>query len=201
MTINEQGKNNNKWIWIGLGAAVLFCCCAVLVAGYLFTQIGKRVQEGVKTDPESSSKMAHAIVDYELPSGYKEQMAMNVFAYTFVMIGPEAQGTVSGPVIMLAQFNQAGLDQKQMEQQIRRSFEQQSGQRGMNMKVVEVKKMTIRGEEVEVATYEGTDDNGNAVRELISSFPGKEGTAMLIIMGSAKSWDPDIIDAFIKSIH
>jgi hypothetical protein len=71
----------------------------------------------------------------------------------------------------------------------------------LTMKVVEVKKMTIRGEEVEVTTLEGADDSGFVMRQLVTTFPGKDGTAMLMIMGSAQTWDKEEIDQFIESIH
>lgn len=201
MTTTETSKNTNRRIWIGLGAAALFCLCAIVVAGFLFMQVGRQLQEGIKTDPEAASEAAHAIVDYELPPGYQEQMAMNFLVYSFVMIGPESPGTTTGPLIMLAQFDPMGTSQEQMEQQIRQSFEQQSGRRGMDLKLVKVENLTIRGEEVEVTTYEGTDESGSLIRQLITSFPGKDGTAMLMVMGPAQGWDQDVIDDFITSIH
>lgn len=199
----QANKNNNKWIWIGLGAAALFCLCAIGVAVFLFARVGQQVAKGVKTDPEEASKAAHAIVDYELPAGYQERMSMDFMVYSMVMIGPDSSDSSTDrakPIIMLAQFQAMG-NQQQMEQQLRQSFEQQSGRRGLKLKLVDVKKMTIRGEEVDVATYEGTDDNGFVMRQIITTFPGKDGTAMLMIMGAAQAWDQEEIDTFIKSIH
>ena len=69
------------------------------------------------------------------------------------------------------------------------------------MQVVEVKTMVIRGEEVEVTIFEGTDTNGYVMRQLITSFTGKDGTAMLMIMGSPSTWDENEIDDFIESIR
>lgn len=203
MTINQNqpGTNKNKWVWIGLGAALLFCCGAVLVAGLVFWQAGRKIQEGVKTDPEAAAEAAHKIADYDLPEGYQEQMAMDIMVYSFVMIGPEySSGSANGPVFMLAQF-QSGVNQQQMEEQLRQSFEQQAGNRGLNMSLVSVEDKTIRGEETQVAIYEGSDENGLVMRQLITSFPGKDGTAMLMIMGPAALWDQDMIDAFIESIR
>jgi hypothetical protein len=204
MTINQPGTTNtnkNKWVWIGLGAALLFCCGAVLVAGLVFWQAGKKIQEGIKADPEAAAEAAHKIADYDLPEGYQEQMAMEIMFYSFVMIGPEySSGSATGPVFMLAQFK-AGVNQEQMEEQLRQSFEQQAGNRGLSLSLVKVEDKTIRGEETEVATYEGTDENGLVIRQVITSFPGKDGTAMLMIMGPADLWDQDAIDAFIESIR
>ena len=201
--INEQDtKKKTNWVWIGLGGAAVFCLCAVAVAVFLFYRVGKQVADSTQTDPESAAKAAHKIVDsYELPAGYQERMAMNIMLYSFVMIGPDQESIGRGePFIMLAQF-QAGVDQDQMELQLRQSFEQQAGNRGMDMHLVEVKKATIRGEETEIAIYEGTDQSGDAVRQLITSFPGKGGTAMLMIMGDVNGWDQSAIDDFIESIR
>jgi hypothetical protein len=203
MTATHTSKSNNKWIWIGLGAAALFCLCAVGVAVLLFMRMGQQFREGIKTDPQGASEAANAIADYELPEGYQEQVAMDFFAYSMVVISPESSNSPSPatrPIMMLAQF-QITTNRQQMEEQMRRSFEQQSGRRGLTMKVVEVKKMTIRGEEVDVTIFEGTDDNGFVMRQLITTFPGKDGTAMLMIMGLAQAWDQEEIDKFIESIH
>jgi hypothetical protein len=201
MTTTETGANSNKWIWIGLVAAALFCLCAAAIAGFLLLGIGRQVQQGVKTDPESSSRAAHKIVDgYELPPDYREQMSMDFLIYSFVMIGPDLSARSNAPIIMLAQF-ETGMDQEQAEQQLRRSFEQQSGRRGLNMELVEVKKMMIRGVETDVAIYEGADNNQTAMRQLIAAFPGKGGTAMLIIMGNVQEWNQVVMDDFIKSIR
>ena len=97
---------------------------------------------------------------------------------------------------MLAQFK-AMSNQQQMEQQIRQSFEQQAGRRGLTMKVVDVKKMKICGEDVEVTTYEGTDTNGFSMRQLITTFPGKDGIAMLMVMGAAQNWNTEEINKFV----
>ena len=128
---------------------------------------------------------------------------MNFFVYSMVMIGPDSSSSTSSaakPIIMLAQFQSMG-NQQQMEQQVRQSFEQQAGRRGLTMKVVDVKKMKIRGEDVDVTTYEGTDSNGFTMRQLITTFPGKDGTAMLMVMGTAQNWDEAEINKFVESIH
>jgi len=197
--VNDQGTKKTNWLWIGLGGAALFCLCAVAVMFFVFYRVGKQVADSTQIDPESAAKTAHEIVDsYELPEGYQEQMAMNILTYSFVMFGPERIS--GGPLIMLAQF-EAGVSQEQMEQQLRQSFEQQMGRRGMKMQLVDVKKAVIRGEETEISTYEGVDENGDAVRQVITAFPGKNGTAMLFIMGDMRDWDQGMVDDFIESIR
>lgn len=201
LATTNQPDNKNKWIWIGLGVALLFCCCAALVAVFVFWQAGQKIQESVNADPEAASEAAHQIADYDLPEGYQELMAMDILFYSFVMIGPgHTSGNTAGPVFMLAQF-QAGVDQEQMEEQLRQSFEQQYGNRRMSMTLVKVEEKTIRGAQTQVATYEGTDENGVAIRQVITSFPGKDGTAMLLIMSRVEAWNQDLVDDFIESIR
>ena len=53
----------------------------------------------------------------------------------------------------------------------------------------------------DVAIYEGTDANGSTMRQLLTTFPGKNGTAMLMIMGSPTYWNEEEINQFIESIH
>lgn len=203
MIVPKPDQKNNRWIWIGLGAAALFCLCAVGVAVLLIVRMGQQLREGMKTDPQGASEAAHAIADYELPDGYQERFSMDFLGYSMVMIGPrslDSSAPVEAPLIVLSQFRLASNPQ-QMEEQMRRSLEQQSGRRGLSMRVVEVRQMTIRGEEVDVTTLEGTDQNGLVMRQLIATFPGKKGTAMLMIMGPAEHWDKDVIDRFVESIH
>jgi hypothetical protein len=48
-----------------------------------------------------------------------------------------------------------------------------------------------------VTTFEGTDDNGFVMRQVLTTFPGKDGTALLMIMGPAQTWDKEEIDQLL----
>jgi hypothetical protein len=201
MTIAETKKGNNNKIWIGLGAAVLFCLCAVAFAAVIFIRMGQQVKQGLEASPEEAAKAAHAIADYELPEGYQEDAIMNILTTSMVLISPRVPDPLSpAPTIMLAQFQTMG-NEEQAREQARQSLAQQMGRRNLVMKLVETKPTTIRGEETEVAYYEGTDDNGTAVRQVITTFPGKKGIAMLMITGLSENWNEEEINAFIESIR
>jgi hypothetical protein len=201
MTVTETKKNNNNKIWIGLGAAALFCLCAVACAVVIFIRMGQQVQQGMKADPQAAAEAAHAIADYELPAGYQEEFSMKILTTSMVFMSARDSGSYSlEPSIMLAQFKTLG-NEEQIKQQMRQSFERQMGRRNVVMQLVETKKMTIRGEETEVAYYEGTDANSTALRQVVTTFPGKGGIAMLMITGPSEYWDEETINAFIESIH
>ena len=199
--VNEQAPKKRNWLLIGLGAAALFCLCAVVALVFVFYRVGKTVQDSVQTDPQTVKDAALEIVDaYELPPGYEGKMSMNVMVYSFVMFGPSETVDLRKPFFLLAQF-EAGVSQEQMEQQLRQSIEQQMGQRGIKLELVEVKKAVIRGRETEIAVYEGVDEQGDPVRQEVTTFPGKNGSAMLLVMGDKREWDQKTVDAFIASIQ
>jgi hypothetical protein len=192
-------KNRN--IWIAVGVVSLLCVCAVVASVLVLREAGSRVSQSVKSDPAEIARMGNDIAEYTVPVGYKHQMAMQFLGYTFITISPDRNS--SGMIIMLAQFAQSQqIDQKTLEEQMRQSFEQQSGQRGLNMKVIDVRQVVIRGEEVSVTTSEGTDANsGVSIRQVITVFPGKSGVAIVMIQGVVSAWDDTAVNEFISSIH
>jgi hypothetical protein len=155
----------------------------------------------MKRDPQAAAQTAHAIADYDLPEGYQEEFAMNILTTSMVFISPMESGSYRlKPTIMLSQFRTIGSEE-QIREQMRQSYAQQKGLGNVKMDLVDVKKMNIRGQESEVATYEGSTEDGAAFRQVISTFPGKDGVAMLMITGPTEYWDEEAIDAFIESIH
>ena len=95
MTVTEAKKNNNKKIWIGLGAALLFCLCAVAFAAVIFIRMGQQVQQGLKADPQAAAETAHSIADYELPKGYQEEFSMNILTTSMVFMSSRESGSSS----------------------------------------------------------------------------------------------------------
>ena len=192
----------NKKIWIAFGVVIALCACTALGGYLLLREAGSRFSQAIKTDPAEVGQVGSKIADYTVPAGYVQQMAMSILGYDFVIIAQPNSG--DGMMIMLAGFNNnlsQGYDEKTFQEQMQRSLEQQSGRRGLNMKVVEVKKMTIRGKEVNVTILEGSDDSGVSLRQLIAIFPSKNGMGMVMIQSITDVWDQTVVDQFLQSIH
>lgn len=194
-------NRNTKITLIILGAALIFCLFA---AGGLFLALqaaGNAISQSIKTDPTEAAAVGARIADYDVPEGF-EQGAMSFMGIDMVFIAPAGATTAGNTIIMMMQFPESmALDQKQMEQQMKQSLEQQFGQRGFTVTSVETKTMTIRGQEVTAAISEGTDDTGASFRQMIAAFEGNNGTAMLMIMGSIEEWDQTMVNDFIKSMR
>lgn len=190
----------NKKLWIAFGVVLALCLCVGIGGFFMLRTMGSRVAESLKTDPAEVQQVGAKIADYTVPSGYTQTMAMSILGSDFVFIGPEDGG--NGMLIMMMQFsNSMNSDPEAFQEQMQRSFEQQSGRRGLNMKVVDTKTMSIRGQDVEVSILEGTDENGISVRQLLTSFEGKAGTVMVMAQGLTEAWDQDMIDNFLLSIQ
>jgi hypothetical protein len=192
--------NKNRNIWIAVAVVGVLCLVACGVAFLVFRQVGTKVTEAIKTDPAEVSAVSDKIAQYDLPPGYQAQMSMSLFVYDMVMIGPAQSGS-SSMIIMLMQFNGgAGLDQAQMEEQMRQAFEQQGGQPGAQMRVVETREETIRGEQVTVTISEG-GSQGVTLRQWVTVFKGNGGPTVLMIQGATSDWDNKLITDFIHSIR
>jgi hypothetical protein len=195
--------NKNRNLWIAFGVVIVLCIC-ISIGGFLvLNRLGPSLMESVKVDPDGAEQVGAKIAEYTLPDGYTHQMGMSILGYDFVIIGPQ-EGTTNGMIIMLAQFSQSymqGADPQTFQQQMQRSLEQQSGRRGLEMKVVETKTMTIHGEQAEVLIMEGTDENGTSMRQLITNFSTDTGLAMVMIQSLTEAWDQAAVDSFLESIR
>ncbi len=196
----ETKSNKSRNIWIAVGMVGALCLVACVVAYFLIRQVGTQFGDAIKTDPVDVAAVSDKIAQYDLPPGYTVLMAMSIMTSDLVMIAPSQPGSNS-MMIMLMQFNgDMGLTPEQMQEQVRQSFEQQSGQRGAPMTVVETRQDTIRGEQATITISEGTS-SGITLRQLVTVFTGNGGPTVLMIQGAISDWDEELLLDFIHSIR
>jgi hypothetical protein len=187
-----QGK---KYGWIWIAGLVFIMVCSFIGARNVFSEIGRDADEYARK-PLSPSDAAHEMIDYELPPDYQEVFTGDISGVSLVKIASESN---TGPIIILAQFN-TSLENKDIDS-IQGMLEQNSGRHDVDKELIKVEKVTLRGEDVEVKTYEGKDKINLLIREQVVTFPGKNGTVMMVIVGPAGLWDRKAMDDFIRSIH
>lgn len=191
--------SRNTKIVVGIIAGIVGVCCiiaivAVLVLPRMFENFAENVD-----DPAAAEEVAESIVEYDLPSGYDEQGAMNFLGFRMAFIAGQNEQTM----IMLAEFpaSLAG-DEEQMQQQMRDAFANQTGSQNVSLEFVGSEEITINGQEVVLGTYEGSDENGTSFRQILGVFEAKSGSpAMLMIMGPTGNWDEGGISQFIDSLE
>ncbi|MBK8905555.1 MAG: hypothetical protein IPM53_30515 [Anaerolineaceae bacterium] len=191
--------SRNTKIVVGIIAGILGVCCIIaIVAALVLPRMFQNFAESVD-DPAAAADVASSIVDYDLPAGYDEQGAMNFFGFRMAFItGPDENS-----MIMLAEFpaSLAG-EEEQMQQQMRDAFANQTGTQNMQLELVGSEEVTINGADATLATYEGTDGQGNNVRQILGVFETKGGSpGMLMIFGDQDNWDEDGVSRFLDSLE
>ncbi|MCB8944192.1 MAG: hypothetical protein H6658_10600 [Ardenticatenaceae bacterium] len=189
-------------IVIGIVGGLLALCCLGAVALVLIvpTAIERFAENNFTDDPERASEVGQSIVNYDLPAGMQEEGAMGFAGMKMVFF---TAGEQDNAVVMLMQFpTTLQMDEDDMQQQMEQYMQQQGNQQQLNnLEVVSVDEVVINDQNTSLTTFEGTDENGNAFRQITGVFVSKEGgPAMLMAMGPITSWEQTDIDEFIDSL-
>jgi len=195
--------SKNAKIVLGIVIVILILCSCVCIVGFIGLQTtGKVLEESVVMDnPQESRDLAQSMLDYVLPSGYQEEGAFNMGIMKMVMISDSSASF--GPLIIIAEMPSGlGIDADQMRQQIELGMQRSIGNRNFDVELEDEQSRTIRGQDVTIYVYTGTDGNGTRIKQVVSElFDGKNGSVMLMIMGQESGWDQAEIDAFLDSIQ
>lgn len=185
-----------------IGGLAIFCCLAVVIVTVLLPSVlgpalSQYTEQNFAESPEEAAKIGQEIVSYELPAGYQEQFGMSFLGVKMVAIVDDSQDSV----IMLMEFpNSMAADQEAMRQQLQQTWSQQGGSGNLNTQFISSEEVTIRDQTVTLSTYEGSDDQGNQVRQVIGVFEGENGIVMLMTVAPLDQWDEEAFDQFIESL-
>lgn len=193
-------SRNMKIVLIVIAAITGICCLLLAVAAaFVPRMMSSFAENAFVEDPEAAAEVGESIVDYQLPPGYQEEMAMNIVGTRMVVIAPTNR---TGVVIMLMQLpGIAQLDPGQMQQQMEEAFSQQTGEQNFSMQTVATEEVTINGQATTLTRREGTNEQGEQFRQVTIPFQGKSGAAMMMIMGEPGAWDEEAVDRFITSME
>ena len=188
-------------IGVIVGLIVLCGCCCL--AGSIATPmlLEPLMEQAASTteDPQEIAQIAGRIVDYQLPADYGEQFAMSFFGFDIVAFGKD---DMSGQVIVMMQMPEMfGLDPDEMMREMEQSLQQQTGQKFGDLQYIDTIQTTIRDQNVTLTVQEGTDENGTTIRQVTGIFSGKNGVAMLMIVGPTQTWDQQMVDEFLSSLR
>jgi hypothetical protein len=172
----------------------LLCCGGIAIFGWFARPI-----QTTDNPAEVTAKTAE-IADIELPDGFEPAMAidMNLYVMRMQMAFYEATG---GGVLMIAQAQGEGANEAQMEQQLRQSMQQQNLGEQLTVKESETKSITVGDREVDFMFSTATNNEDNSEwRQVSGAFPGKNGTAFLILQQPASSFDEEEVTGMLESI-
>jgi hypothetical protein len=127
---------------------------------------------------------------------------MNLFGFSIVALAKGDLQSQTENLIMLMQIPAyMNMSEADMEQQLRQALERQTNSGDMQLSVVDQTTVTIRDQQVVLTISEGTNSEGQQIRQAMGLFQGKGGPTMLMIIGPTQSWDQAAIDQFIRSIR
>lgn len=184
-------------IIIGIVAGILVLCLITCVAAFLFLRIaGSRVSESVAQDPVAVETTVNEIVDFDLPAGFQPQSSLDLLGMKMAMYQNDANNNF---MVVMQLPIAAGQDTIEQMQQ---AFERNTGRNFSNMKVIEQRDLTVRGQPAKMIISEGLEGESNTpIRQMLVAFEGSGGTAMITVFGPSDSWDQDTYDRMVESIR
>jgi hypothetical protein len=189
-------------IVIGIvGGLLLLCCLGIGLAALLLPRAVQNFAENsITDDPEQVAEVGQSILDYELPPGMQEEGAMGFAGIKMVFI---TAGPGNDAMVMLMQFPAImQANEEDMRRQLEDAMTQQSGQQQFNMEVVSEDEVVINDQNSVLTTLEGTDENGNSIRQITGVFESKAGNpAMIMAISPIAAWEEANIDEFIESLR
>ena len=181
-----------------LGSVVTIILLCVLgsalthrIRGYVYSLF-------LKDDPDYAAQVAHTMIDYDLPLGYREQSAMQVKTYyTLAIIASNDHPT---NLITIQPASDLLINPEWGERSQERAA-QEIGDLRYQTHTVSVQDVLIRNQPSRLRMLEGQDEDGHDIRQALSAFTGKNGNVLVIIVGDIETWDQAMIDKFLSSIY
>jgi hypothetical protein len=191
-----------KVILIIILVLVVLCCCigtALALTGVVSMQsIIKNIESNATEKPAEVAVIASDIADFDLPAGFDKPFGMKFASFAFAGYFSSTSDTS----ILIAQLPQ---NLNINVEDIMKSMQEKSGQgqvtvNGGEMKSVENRPMTIRGQQSTLIIKEGQSSEGQTTRVGTVSFTGKQGSeAIMMITSPAANWDDAMVNTLIAS--
>ena len=191
-----------KIIWkraaLLLVGLVLLCGVISLVYYTLQGPLRSAVQAQLwKTDPVQATETVRTLIDFDLPPGYQPEKILKLWA---------------GAVIIVSQVHPSDLiyisqapDGILANDEWRTTFEERGAHeiadQFYDAQTISTQTAMIGGQATTLRLLEGTDKNGQAVKQLACMFTGKSGDILLVMVASHATWDQTMVDNFLNSIQ
>jgi len=190
--------SKNTKIIIGVIAGILVLCGIACVVGVVaFGWLGTKVASNVSVDSENAGEKQADIATIDMPARFTPATSFNLASFTMVLY----ESSNTDEFAALIQMPNKGEIDDTIIQQLQEGMQRSSNRSYANVEVIETRDMTIRGYPAKVIIQEGTDDNGDTGRMMLTAFQGKGGVAMLMIGAPLNSYNQADYDAIVESIR
>lgn len=152
-----------------------------------------------KTDSQLTSQAAHRFVDYDLPPNYQELKVLAIQdQYAAVIIAHRER---PGDMIFMGGVTEGIIDVEEWRIRYEQDLSREMADRRYDTQLTGTQRMTIRGQPTTLRLFEGTDESGRRVRQVVCAFSGKSGDMLLGIVAGRDTWDQSMVDSFLQSIR
>ncbi len=189
----------NRVIIVFAGAfAVLAVCCIGVWA--LAPHLRRIIQAPFwKTDPQLAAQAAHRFIDYDLPLNYQELKVLHIQDSDAAVVITHRERP--GDLIFLGSVLEGVIGVEDWRTRSERDLSSEMADHRYNTHVVATDQRTIRGQPTTLLFFEGSDESGRNVRQVVCAFKGKAGDMLLAIVAGQDTWDQPTVDQFLQSIR
>ena len=168
----------------------------VVIGGFFAVRL---FGSAITLDPEQVDSVAQEIVFHELPAGFEGIFATDIAGVQMALSGETVSNQEA--IIMLMSFpDDDQQSQEQLTEEMRRSFEQQTGQQAQ-FELVGSRDIVIAGETVLVNTLIGESENGVNLRQDLAVFESLSGNIGMLMVVAPEDWfDTQKVDLFFDSM-
>jgi len=185
----------SKTTKIVLSVVGVFALLVVVGGFFAFRLIGS----ALTLDPDQVESIGQEIVVHELPAGFDGIFGTDIAGVKLAM----SSETISNQeaIIMLMSFpDDNELTQEQLNEEMSRSFEQQTGQQAQ-FEFVGSRDIFIAGEAVTVETLIGESENGVNLRQDLAVFESVSGNIGMLMIVAPEPWfDSPSVGEFFDSM-
>jgi len=177
---------------------VLLVCCAGVAA--LAPNLRRIIQAPLwKTDAQLAAQAAHKMFDYDLPPDYRESQVLTIRGEDAAVI--IAHRERPGDMIYIEGTMEGIIGNDEWRASYETRLSREMGGRRYNTQATGTQKATVRGQPTTLRLFEGTDENGRKIRQVVCGFSGKSGDLLMAIVAAQETWDQAMVDRFLQSIR
>ena len=188
--------NQLRWNRIAILAIIpVLLCLAIFVFGSVITHNIK--QSFWKNDPIQAAQIAHAMTDYTLPAGYQERAYFQFQDLNQVIIRPG--DAVGGMDILL--FNETlDMSEQELIDALEDNWVKEVGEHTYQTERAYTETVMLCGQETLLSYRTGTNEDNQAVKQLVTIFYGKNGWVVVVIASPVEYWNQDLVNEFLYSL-
>ncbi len=154
-----------------------------------------------KTDPQLAAQAAHKFVDYDLPSNYQELKVLSISINDNNAAVVIAHRERPGDMIQMEVLTQGIIGVDAWEVSCAKRLSGEVGHVRYSTQLVGAQKTTVRGQPTTLRLFEGSDEQGRRIRQVVCGFKGKQGDMLLAIVAGQDTWDQSMVDHFLQSLR